>query len=111
MRKFAIFMAVGALSISAHAAASPFSLTASSDSKGAEAETESRSLLDIAFNATANAFGFNQKAGGIKDDDFVLKYADKQQGCTAEDAVEEEAAVEEPEKKAPVGPEPIYFGF
>jgi hypothetical protein len=109
MLKFAIIAAAGALSVSAHAAASPFNLTASSE-KDDSAETQSRSILDIALDATASAFGFVFTAGE-KDEDIVLKYYNDVEGCEAKDAGENEIVLEETEKKAPVGPEPMYFGF
>ncbi len=112
MRKIAILAAVAALSVGATAAASPFSLTASSSADQETAETESRGIVDIIVDSTVNAFDFVFSAGDPHEDGMTLRYYKEKQGCTADESAEAEAEPEsEEEEQKLVGPEPIYFGF
>ena len=111
MRKLMVPAAIAALSFGASAAASPFSLTASSDVDRVDQKAESRGLIETVFSSTANAFGVVFSAGEKHEDDLVLRYYKKKEACEADESAELEVDVEEVEKKALAGPEPMYFGF
>ncbi len=110
MRNLAITAAIAALSFGATATASPFSLTTSSGGDSADKKSESGSVIETVLDSTAGAFQFFFTSGDKHEDDLVLRYK-KKQGCEAEETAETEAEPATEEKKALVGPEPIYFGF
>ena len=111
MRNLVIPAAIAAISFGASAAASPFSLSASSEVDRSEAKTESRGLIETVLNSTANAFGVVFTAGEKHEEDLVLRFYKKSEACKADKAADLEVDVEEVEKKALAGPEPMYFGF
>lgn len=109
MRNLVITAAIAALSLGASANAAPFSLSASSNA--GEAKAESRGLIETFLSSTADAFGLVYTAGEKHEKDLVLRYNKKGKACDADKAAELEVDVEEIEKKALAGPEPMYFGF
>ncbi len=111
MRNLAITAAIAALSLGATAAASPFSFSASADAERGEAKAESRGLIETVLESTASAFGMAFAAGDKHEDDITLRYYHTNEGCEAEETADAETEAEPEEKKALVGPEPIYFGF
>lgn len=109
MRNLVITAAIAAVSLGTTAIASPLSLSASSDAS--EAKAESRGLIETVLSSTANAFGFVLTAGEKHEEDLVLRFYKKSEACNADKSTELEDDVEEIEKKALAGPEPMYFGF
>lgn len=109
----ALFAAASLVAFSASAAASPFSLTTSSETDSATEQTKKESFVETVFNAAVGTFGFTHKAGASKsDDEITLRYYKKEEKCSAERSQTESSAEKEEEKaKTPSGPEPIYFGF
>ena len=111
MRTIVIIAAAAALTAGAAASAAPFSLTASTDADRHEAKEDRSGLVNTLIRTTADAFGIVFSAGDHEEDDFVLRYREREEGCTADESAEAEGEAKDAKKKTPAGPEPIYFGF
>ncbi len=111
MRNLAITAAIAALSFGASAAAAPFSLNASSEADRGNAKAETRGFVETVLDTTTSAFGLVFTAGEKHEEDLVLRFYKKSEGCEADEVADAETVAEPDEKKTPAGPEPIYFGF
>lgn len=111
MRILSITAAVAALAISTNAGATPISFSVSSNADHGEAASESRSLFDAVLQSAMTAVDFMFTAGDTHDEEMILRFYREDQTCESQKQAEDETEAEAEEKKALVGPEPIYFGF
>ncbi|MEM8772834.1 MAG: hypothetical protein AAGD92_14400 [Pseudomonadota bacterium] len=114
MKKFAtIFAAVFAMT-SAHAVASPFNYSASTEADAsAKSSLEKQpGLLEIATQKTINALSLIVTVGDKKEKSAPVTFkSEKQDRCEVEEEALSTVDVRAVKRKALIGPEPIYFGF